>query len=245
VLGVVGLVVGIAGKRGRWRTEGLGLGVVALVLGALLLVQARIDPALAVSTGSASDPPRTTAATPSGAQRAVNVAADPKACTVPPRTIAEINHLTAATTPPPPAAPLTPAADPTVDSATQAAIATTMTQYVACSNGQDPRRWLALFSDAGIQRSFPVGTTPSLTQTVATPPVPLPQTQWATLTGITGYTKLADGRVEVQIAVTVPGGSAGAAAMPDGMMAGTSGVTAILIKQGDRWLIDELGMAGM
>ncbi len=325
LIGVIGVVLGAFSNRARLRKEGFGLGFAALALGALLLVQARIDPALAVASGNAIDPTNQALVTrgkevyttyclschgaelrgdgPAGTgmqpppadffaphaqvhsdsdlvywvkngkqgtgmpafgdklsnddvravltyiksvqqqeadQLSVSPDADPAKCTVASRTVDEINQLTASKTPPPMVAlQPTPAADQTIDAGTKDAIAGTVSEFIACSNGMDTMRRLALFSDAAIQRSFPGGVTPSFARTVTAPPTPLPQDQWVTLKGITGFRRLSDGRIRVEIDVGYPGmashnhGAAGA---------GGSGTTAILVKQGDRWLIDQLMM---
>ena len=57
LLGIAGGVLAVFGQSGRSRKESGGLGFAALLLGILLLVQSRIDPALANATGeSAVDP---------------------------------------------------------------------------------------------------------------------------------------------------------------------------------------------
>jgi putative copper export protein/methionine-rich copper-binding protein CopC/mono/diheme cytochrome c family protein len=57
LLGVAGFVIALAGQSRRTRQESGGLGVAALLLGIVLLVQARIDPALANAAGTdAIDP---------------------------------------------------------------------------------------------------------------------------------------------------------------------------------------------
>ena len=101
-------------------------------------------------------------------------------------------------------------------------------------------RRLSLFSDAAIQRAFPGGMTPSFAKTTATPPAPLPQSQWATLDTVTGFTRLSDGRILVQIDVTYPGG--GSHNHGSSAASGGGGTTAILVKQGDQWLIDQIVM---
>ncbi len=56
MVGITGPIVGFRSQSGSSRKESIGLGVAALLLGIILLVQARIDPILAGASGDAINP---------------------------------------------------------------------------------------------------------------------------------------------------------------------------------------------
>lgn len=56
LVGIASLIVGLRAQQGGARKESVGLGTAALLLGVILLVQARIDPILAGAGGEAIDP---------------------------------------------------------------------------------------------------------------------------------------------------------------------------------------------
>ncbi len=328
---------GYAGRT-RLRKESGGLGAAAIVLGILLLMQARVDPILAVAAGDGAVNPNDIAMVergkgvyttnclschgadlrgdgPAGAgmqpppanfsqphtmvhsdedmvywieqgkqgtgmpgfqsvlsdqdvrdvlayiknqQQSLGTAAsipNPSSCTIPPRTIADVEALVgpAAIQPPVAAAsssgakqPLQPASEPTIDTETQSQVIKTVEEMVACTNAVDTMRRLALFSDPNLKVSFPQGVSPSFAQMATRKPQALPQTSWMSLLDVQDITKLSDGRISATVIlddpathmhpVTMPGGTPAAGA-PD---AGAQKATVVFVLVEGRWLIDEI-----
>ena len=328
--GLGALVFGVMQASGRTRRETLGLGVAAVILGIVLLLQARIDPILAVSAGQGAidandvamvergsdvyktyclschgadlrgDGPAAAGMTPPPAdfsqphtmvhsdadlvywitngkqgtgmpgfrdkltdqqirdvlafianrQQAMSKTATilaPDQCTVRPRTIEELEALvgtsSSASSEPAKAdlSPLRIASDPAVPTEVERAVLQTTEQLVACTNGVDTMRRLALFSDANLKAAFPDGVPSSFASVAGEAPVPLPDSQWVSLVAVENLAMLSDGRVSGTVVLADPAGrvSAGSApgATPGG---GTQRATLVFVKAGDRWLIDEI-----
>ena len=337
--GVSGLILLLAGlgalafavmaARGRLRKETAGLGGAAVALGIVLLLQARIDPILAVSAGQGAidandvamvergnevyatyclschgadlrgDGPTGVGLTPPPAdfsqphtmvhsdsdlvywitngkqgtgmpgfrtqlsdQQIRDVLAfiqnrqqdfgktgttlGPAQCTVQPRTLADLEGLVGTASGAPAggtgadAAPLPVASDPTVPPEVESAILQTTEQMIACTNGVDTLRRLALFSEANLKAAFPNGVTPDFATMTAQPPAPLPEAQWVSLVSLQNMAMLSDGRVSATVVLDDPaarlaGASAGAATP-----GGSSRATLVFVQVGDRWLIDEI-----
>jgi len=328
---------GFAGRT-RLRKESGGLGAAALVLGILLLMQARVDPILAVAAGDGAVNPNDIAMVergkgvyttnclschgadlrgdgPAGAgmqpppanfsqphtmvhsdedmvywiehgkqgtgmpgfesalsdqdirdvlayiknqQQSLGKAAsipNPSSCTIPPRTIADVEALvgTAANQPPVAAAsssgakqPLQPASEPAIDTETQSQVIKTVEEMVACTNAVDTMRRLALFSDTNLKVSFPRGMSPSFAQMATQKPQALPQTSWTSLLDVQDITKLSDGRVSATVILDDPATHMHPATMPGGTPAagaadaGAQKATIVFVLDEGRWLIDEI-----
>jgi len=180
---------------------------------------------------------------------------NPSSCTIPPRTIADVEALvgTAANQPPVAATsssgakqPLQPASEPAIDTETQSQVIKTVEEMVACTNAVDTMRRLALFSDPNLKASFPQGVSPSFAQMATQKPQALPQTSWTSLLDVRDITRLTDGRISATVIlddpathmhpVTMPGGTPAAGA-PD---AGAQKATIVFVLVEGRWLIDEI-----
>ncbi|MGC4107425.1 MAG: copper resistance protein CopC [Thermomicrobiales bacterium] len=341
--GVSGLILLLAGlgaltfavmeARGRLRKETAGLGVAAIALGIVLLLQARIDPILAVSAAQGAidakdvamvergsdvyttyclschgadlrgDGPASTGMTPPPAdfsqphtmvhsdddlvywitngkqgtampgfrndlsdQQIRDVLAfiqnrqqsfgetgttlGPEQCTVAPRTIGDLEALVGTasgggasgrSSARADAAPLQIASDPSVPSEVESAILQTTEQMIACTNGVDTLKRLALFSDANLKAAFPNGVSTDFATMAAGAPTPLPETQWVSLVSIQDVAMVSDGRVSATVVLDDPSaqlaGTSGVVSTPD---AGTQRATLVFVQAGDRWLIDEI-----
>jgi len=346
--GVSGLILLLAGlgalafavmeARGRLRKETAGLGAAAVLLGIVLLLQARIDPILAVSSAQGAidaddvamvergsdvyttyclschgadlrgDGPAAAGMTPPPAdfsqphtmvhsdsdlvywitngkqgtgmpgfrtnlsdQQIRDVLAfiknrqqdfgktgttlGPEQCTVQPRTLAGLEALVGKATGASSGGggagtngvarqPLQVASDPAVPSEVESAVLQTTEQMIACTNGVDTLRRLALFSDANLKAAFPDGVTVDFATMAAQPPTPLPEAQWVSLVSLQDVAMLSDGRISATVVLDDPSarlaGASGGAATPGG----TQRATLVFVKAGDgasvRWLIDEI-----
>ncbi|MGB3328780.1 MAG: copper resistance protein CopC [Thermomicrobiales bacterium] len=171
----------------------------------------------------------------------------PEQCTVQPRTLADLQALVGTANgagggaPAASAAPLQLASDPAVPTGVESTILQTTEQMIACTNGVDTLRRLALFSDANLKAAFPNGVDASFATMAAQQPVPLPEAQWVSLVSVQNMAMLADGRISATVVLDDPAakvaGAGGAGATPG---SGTQRATLVFVKVGDRWLIDEI-----
>ncbi|MGC4189774.1 MAG: copper resistance protein CopC [Thermomicrobiales bacterium] len=342
--GVSGLILLLAGlgalafavmqASGRLRKETAGLGVAAVALGIVLLLQARIDPILAVASGQGAidpndvamvergsdvymtyclschgadlrgDGPASGGMTPPPAdfsqphtmvhsdsdlvywitngkqgtgmpsfrsqlsdqqirdvlafiknqQQAFGKTATtlgPEQCTVQPRSIADLETLVGSSsgragspgdiTSGTSEEPLQIASDSSVPSEVESAVLQTTEQMIACTNGIDTLRRLALFSDANLKAAFPNGVSADFATMAAQPPTPLPEAQWVSLVSVQNLAMLSDGRVSATVVLDDPSarlsGASGTSATPGG---GAQRATLVFVKSGDHWLIDEI-----
>ncbi len=334
LIGIGAGIFAIYTGRGRLRKESLGLGAAAFLLGIMLLLQARIDPILAVAAGEGAINPNDVAMVERGKgiyttnclschgadlrgkgpaasgmqpppadfsqphtmvhadddlvywiengkqgtampgfgntlsdqdvrdvlafiknqQQGMGKAAtvpEPSTCTVPPRTIAEIESLVGTMEHPSSIPgmsnqakqPLQPASDPSVDSGTQGQILKTAEEMVACTNAVDTMRRLALFSDTNLQASFPQGVSPAFAQMATQTQQPLPRAKWTALLGVKDITMLSDGRISATVVIDNPSTHLHPAMAPAGTPvpdAGAQRASIVFVKSGDRWLIDEI-----
>jgi hypothetical protein len=163
----------------------------------------------------------------------------PAACTVAPRPIDATlafwfspNATPVAT--PVPAEPLASAAEieagPPVDAATQAGVEATLREVVACGNAGDFARRLALFTDR-FARQFgpPADVTIDAARAALATPRPTPEAETARIVAIGQGRQLADGRVGVILTLDDP------TARPRQQQ-----LEALLQRNGDHWLVDDL-----
>lgn len=170
------------------------------------------------------------------AQEATPVAVPASECTVAPRTLAALEEIVtdadiASATADLDAVPYVKPEGTPADTATIEGVTTTVRQLVACVNAGDFMRFLALFTNDALRR-YSVGLglpldpdAPLLT------PDPSTNDQIA-LAGIEDILVLSDGRVS--LLASIPDQAS------DGGDDDEAVVQLILIRQGDRWLIDEL-----
>ena len=190
-----------------------------------VLLFAALTSALGTAGASAQD------ATPV----ALPITPDPAHCRVAPRSPEEVLALVSGT----PVAATSPAAvlsavaseadlpaGTAADPATAAAIAATAYELIACNNAGDYPRVFAFYTDALIRGVF--AGDPALVERLAAdlarPPAPLPAAERAELLDVRGVRVLADGRV--------------GAVVEDRNPQRTAAFFAILVRAGDRWLLD-------
>jgi len=165
-------------------------------------------------------------------------------CLVAPRSIDELETLTAGNQTPrevdlPEPTPLPAGGAPPAEE-TVAEITAAAREMVACSNAGDNLRRLALFSDSNVRQSFPNGPTEVFKRLVTASPVPVPAGERVALLGIDGVQQIGSERVRAEISIDNPTrhthGPAGAAPAAGQ----TDAATIVYVKDGDRWLIDEV-----
>lgn len=169
------------------------------------------------------------------AQVATPEVPDPALCQVTPRSEATLLPLLSGTPAAAPAATDLPASvtaedqlpsGTPADAATAAAITATARELIACNNAGDFGRVFAFYTDEFIRRAF--GGDPTAKEQVpallATPAAPLPPEARTTLLDVRGVRVLADGRV--------------GAVIEDRNPQRTAAFFAILVRAGDRWLVD-------
>ena len=170
-------------------------------------------------------------ATPA-AQAATPIAVPGSDCTVAPRTVAAIAEIVteadvAASSPVPDAAPYTRPDGTPADEATVAGVTATARELVACINAGDFLRFLSLFSDDALRRYAADLDLPLQPDADLLTPDPSINDQLA-LAGIEDVLVLPDGRVSILIHVSSPDSNEDLT------------LQLILVRQDDRWLIDEL-----
>lgn len=326
IVGAGGLVAAAVAGRTPMRKESGGLGTAALIIGCILLVQARVDPLLAGSgPGEAIDagdiamvtrgeeiyeqqcischgpelrgdgpqaegmePPPADFSAPhtyvhsdsdfiywirAGKQGtdmpgfgnvlsdqeirdvlsfiynrqagfdAVGSVPEPQQCTISPREADDLAELTdAGDAPSRGEETLQPASDPEVDEETESAIIRTAEELLACANGDETLRGLALFSDANLQATYPDGLSDEARQSVTGTAVPLSEDDWIALVSVTEITRLVDGRVAANVSIEDPDDAFRLAPDADperDPFADSSSATLVFVEEGDRWLIDE------
>jgi hypothetical protein len=174
-------------------------------------------------------------ATPA-AQAATPVAIAASECTVEPRTLAALEEIVteadiaSATADLDPVPYVKPEGTP-ADEATIAGVTATVRQLVACVNAGDFMRFLALFSNDALRRySTAIGLPIDPDDDILTPD---PSTnEQIVLAGIDDVLVLSDGRVS--LLTLIPSEEADGGDDDDAVL------QLILVRQGDRWLIDEL-----
>lgn len=130
----------------------------------------------------------------------IPVSPDAAECTVEPRPLADFERLLLTTSPAAPASPtpfVVPAGEP-ADAAAVSGVTATLIELYACYQAGDPRRFHALFTDNGLQRSYPPGmvTQEFFDDFFAASPVPVEGAEdRATLLAIEDVVLLDDGRV--------------------------------------------------
>jgi len=131
------------------------------------------------------------------------ISPDASECTVDARPLADFERLLLATPQADPAASdratpfVIPEGEP-ADETTIAGVTATLLEMYACYQAGDPRRFHTLFTDEGIQRSYPSGLVDRefIDEFFAASPEPVEETdQRATILAIEDVTLLADGRV--------------------------------------------------
>jgi hypothetical protein len=161
------------------------------------------------------------------------VSPDAVECMVEARPLADFERLLLATPTTGPADPTTfvvPEGEP-ADATTVSGVTATLLELYACYQAGDPRRFHALFTDAGVQRAFPPGmVTPEfIDEFFAASPVPAEDPdQRATILAIEDVTRLPDGRVGALVRSDEP------------EFGGLQAVYWIFVQAGDRFLADEL-----
>jgi uncharacterized cupredoxin-like copper-binding protein len=154
---------------------------------------------------------------------------DPSQCEVEPRSVESIAQLIGTPTAEGDATPAVSAGDaPTGEEADQAtvdAVTATYRELVACLNAGDFLRVYALYTDAYLQRTLAGGGF-DLAQLEATP-VPSEEQQRTSLVAVSEVRQLDGDRVAARVGTTNPA------------VEGSIVVDAILVRSGDRWLIDD------
>lgn len=108
----------------------------------------------------------------------------------------------------------------------------TIEQFVACANAGDYPRRLALYTRRSMEPQFAAldaAGRQGAIDLATTPATPLPEEQWTTIQTITDARRLADGRVAVYVITQDPVNH------PH-----LTRVVLILMREGERWLIDEI-----
>jgi copper transport protein len=154
---------------------------------------------------------------------------DPAACTAEPLTIDSLKGRIGGSFPG--AGEPVVASDPSVAPEVQSAVLQVMEQFIACTNGADTMRRLALFSDRQLAMSFPNGVDAAFESAATAPAQPLPADQWISLAGSPAVSQLSDGRVMVVAQVTDPAATLGTP---------STTLTLILVQQDGAWVIDEM-----
>jgi hypothetical protein len=165
-------------------------------------------------------------------------------CTVAPRTLADIRAIA----PDPGGTPVFAAGAPTplasppagvaADATTIQGVTATMEQLVACSNGGELLRQLALYSDARIRRAYPTGPTAALEAMAATP-IAVSEVQRVALLDIRDVRQLADGRVAATVTIDNPAMHYDGPATP-GINPQRQVAQLIFIQRDGHWLIDDV-----
>ncbi len=175
-------------------------------------------------------------ATPA-AQAATPVAVPASECTVAPRTVAALEEivteadLASATADLDPVPYVKPEGAP-ADAETAAGVTVTVRQLVACVNAGDFMRFLALFTNDALRRySVSLGLPLDPDAPLLTPDPSI--NEQLVLAGIEDVLVLPDGRVSVVARLSSPEDG-------NGVDDEELDVQLILLRQGDRWLIDEL-----
>ncbi|HYI25009.1 MAG TPA: CopD family protein, partial [Thermomicrobiales bacterium] len=122
-----------------------------------------------------------------------------------------------------------------VEDAVAGDIELTVRQLLACTNGMDTWRRLALFTDEALAVTFADGVPAGFAESAATG-APLPMDQWLALIDIRDVSRLDDGRVVATIEISDPSGQfqlPGAATS-----SGTIEARVIFAGQDGAWLID-------
>jgi hypothetical protein len=157
--------------------------------------------------------------------------------------MAEIAALPGTVAPAAIAKPIQVAADP-LDEATQGSILQTSEMLVACTNALDTMGRLGLFSDSYLAASFAAGIPEGFAETVAASTGPLPPDQRIGLISVEDVAPLTDGRVTATVIIDDPANhfSLDAGHHPAATTEGSTTIRAqlILVRSGDRWLIDEI-----
>jgi len=164
-------------------------------------------------------------------------------CGVQPRTMAEITALAGTGAPAPSTEPIQ-VTTATIDEATHGRILQASEMLVACTNALDTMGRLGLFSDSYLATSFAAGVPDAFAETVATSAGPLPPEQRIGLISVEDIVQLADGRMGATVIIDAPANnfSLDVEHHPDGSTEGEPTIRAqlILVRSGDRWLIDEI-----
>ena len=159
----------------------------------------------------------------------------PEECTVPPRTLEEIETL--AKTPPAEPPVVSEAGGEPADEATRAAITATARELVACSNGGDILRRLALYSDDRLRFAYPDGPTRAL-ELIAESPLALPLPERVALVRVEDVRYMTNGRVRALVTIDNP-----ASHSHDPQTAATASqqevARLIFIEEAGRWRVDE------
>jgi len=180
---------------------------------------------------------------------ALRDAPDPAECVVAPRDLASLSTLAAtpgAARPPVVAEIPVPGATPALpegtaaDPGTTGEVRATLRQVIACSNARDTMRRMALFSDGNLRASFPAGPTGAFADLVATPPVVLPVVSRIAIVAYGEVRLLPDGRVVTSVTLDNPSSHNHDLTVSQDPSAGTRQVAVVyLVRQGDRWVVDE------
>ncbi len=164
-------------------------------------------------------------------------------CAIPPRKMNEIAALAGTGAPAPSAAPLV-YAEAAIDDTTSARVRETSELLVSCTNELNTMGRLALFSDAYLAASFAAGIPEGFAETATAGSEPLPMEQRLALAGVEDVTPLADGRVAATVVIDDPAShfAPGVGSPPGATTERGEPVRAqlIMIRSGDRWLIDEI-----
>ena len=191
----------------------------------------------------ATPAPPTTATPGAPGAPGVSGVSGPAGCGVVPRTMDEIAALAGKGDPAPAGAPLQ-VTGATLDDVTRGAIQETSALLVSCTNALDTMGRLALFSDAYLAASFAAGVPADFAATATDAAGPLPVEQRLVLTAVQDAAPLTDGRVAATVAIDDPAGQfrPGTGAPPGTTPEIGTSVRAqlILVRSGDRWLIDEI-----
>lgn len=164
------------------------------------------------------------------------VTPDPAGCQVEARTLDGLKAVFVGATPvaemAPPASVTIPTGSP-VDAVTATNVVATVHEAFACLNAPDFMRFFALLTDRAIVTAFPwiaemVANADELSDLYL--PTEMPVDQWQTLLAVAGISRLNDGRVGASIAFIDPVSDA----------EGADSLYLIFVRDGDRWLIDEV-----
>jgi mono/diheme cytochrome c family protein len=163
-------------------------------------------------------------------------------CTVQPRTLDEIQALSAGPDPVQPPNATEDGGVP-VDDATRNEIVATARELVACSNAGDILRRLALYSDDRLHFAYPDGPTRAL-EAIAKNPLPLALPERVALISVNNVRKLDDGRVIAEVTVDNPGNHTHD---PTAVATPSPQETAklIFVQKDGRWLVDETRREGI
>jgi copper transport protein len=163
-------------------------------------------------------------------------------CTVTPRTLDDIQAISAGPDPTqPPNA--TESGGVPVDDALRSEIVATARELVACSNAGDILRRLALYSDDRLHFAYPDGPTRAL-EAIAKNPLPLSLAERVALISVDDVRQLDDGRVIAEVTVENP---ANHTHDPTAVATPSPRETAklIFVQQNGRWLVDETRREGI